>query len=209
MKVVQWKPKRVGDLGRAKAVRTGELRGQVHLTPAPPLPFTDPNAGGGADCSGDVETESVPRAVPAGGLQAPEYLPHIHGGELRPQGPQPRKIANSPCLSLSAQPRPLPQVHHEASIINLLETVFFHKVRHSPCKAREPGGLYLSGRASNPRNIASLNPPPQEVCESADDKVLDLVDYCHRKLILLVARKGRGDLSEEERFQDSSPMQVS
>ncbi|XP_006511693.1 zinc finger MYND domain-containing protein 10 isoform X1 [Mus musculus] len=66
-------------------------------------------------------------------------------------------------------------VHHEASIINLLETVFFHK----------------------------------EVCESADDKVLDLVDYCHRKLILLVARKGGGDLSEEEQFQDSTPMQVS
>ncbi|XP_028612690.1 zinc finger MYND domain-containing protein 10 isoform X2 [Grammomys surdaster] len=64
-------------------------------------------------------------------------------------------------------------VHHEASIINLLETVFFHK----------------------------------EVCESADDKVLDLVDYCHRKLILLVARKGSGDLSEEERSLDSTPMQ--
>lgn len=45
------------------------------------------------------------------------------------------------------------------------------------------------------------------MCESADDTVLDLVDYCHRKLILLVARKGGGDLSEEERFQDSTPMQ--
>ncbi|XP_052575937.1 zinc finger MYND domain-containing protein 10 isoform X2 [Peromyscus californicus insignis] len=65
------------------------------------------------------------------------------------------------------------KVHHEASIINLLETVFFHK----------------------------------EVCESADDKVLDLVDYCHRKLILLVARNGCGDPSEEERPQDSTPMQ--
>jgi hypothetical protein len=54
-----------------------------------------------------------------------------------------------------------------------------------------------------------LPEPPQEVCESADDKVLDLVDYCHRKLILLVARKGGGDLSEEEQFQDSTPMQVS
>ncbi|KAL6049011.1 hypothetical protein STEG23_030650 [Scotinomys teguina] len=64
-------------------------------------------------------------------------------------------------------------VHHEASIINLLETVFFHK----------------------------------EVCESADDKALDLVDYCHRKLILLVAQNGCGDPSEEERFQDSTPMQ--
>ncbi|NWX94341.1 ZMY10 protein, partial [Nothoprocta pentlandii] len=45
-------------------------------------------------------------------------------------------------------------LHHEASIINLLETVFFYK----------------------------------EVCEAAEDGVLDLIDYCHRKLTLLVAR---------------------
>ncbi|XP_039589819.1 zinc finger MYND domain-containing protein 10 isoform X2 [Passer montanus] len=45
-------------------------------------------------------------------------------------------------------------LHHEASIINLLETVFFHK----------------------------------EICESAEDSVLDLIDYCHRKLALLAAR---------------------
>ncbi|XP_060241301.1 zinc finger MYND domain-containing protein 10 isoform X3 [Meriones unguiculatus] len=64
-------------------------------------------------------------------------------------------------------------VHHEASIINLLETVFFHK----------------------------------EVCESADDKVLDLVDYCHRKLILLVARTSYPDPSEEDWSQNSTPMQ--
>ncbi|KAM5292803.1 zinc finger MYND domain-containing protein 10 [Ctenodactylus gundi] len=63
-------------------------------------------------------------------------------------------------------------VHHEASIINLLETVFFHK----------------------------------EVCESADDTILDLVDYCHRKLTLLVARTGHGGHPEEERFQDNNPM---
>ncbi|NXP59467.1 ZMY10 protein, partial [Chloropsis cyanopogon] len=44
-------------------------------------------------------------------------------------------------------------LHHEASIINLLETVFFHK----------------------------------EICESAEDSVLDLIDYCHRKLTLLAA----------------------
>uniref|UniRef100_A0A8D0EMD0 Zinc finger MYND domain-containing protein 10 n=1 Tax=Strix occidentalis caurina TaxID=311401 RepID=A0A8D0EMD0_STROC len=42
-------------------------------------------------------------------------------------------------------------LHHEASIINLLETVFFHK----------------------------------EICESAEDSILDLIDYCHRKLTLL------------------------
>ncbi|KFO85678.1 Zinc finger MYND domain-containing protein 10, partial [Buceros rhinoceros silvestris] len=45
-------------------------------------------------------------------------------------------------------------LHHEASIINLLETVFFYK----------------------------------EICESAEDSVLDLIDYCHRKLTLLAAR---------------------
>ncbi|XP_014394459.1 PREDICTED: zinc finger MYND domain-containing protein 10 isoform X2 [Myotis brandtii] len=62
-------------------------------------------------------------------------------------------------------------LHHEASIINLLETVFFHK----------------------------------EVCESAEDTVLDLVDYCHRKLTLLVAQSGRGEPPEEE-AEDVSPM---
>ncbi|XP_019486901.1 PREDICTED: zinc finger MYND domain-containing protein 10 isoform X3 [Hipposideros armiger] len=64
-------------------------------------------------------------------------------------------------------------VHHEASIINLLETVFFHK----------------------------------EVCESAEDTVLDLVDYCHRKLTLLVARSGHGGPPEKEESQYSTPMQ--
>uniref|UniRef100_A0A8C7A3P5 Zinc finger MYND domain-containing protein 10 n=2 Tax=Neovison vison TaxID=452646 RepID=A0A8C7A3P5_NEOVI len=63
-------------------------------------------------------------------------------------------------------------VHHEASIVNLLETVFFHK----------------------------------EVCESAEDTVLDLVDYCHRKLTLLVARSSRGGPPEEE-SQYSTPIQ--
>ncbi|XP_055269871.1 zinc finger MYND domain-containing protein 10 isoform X1 [Moschus berezovskii] len=62
-------------------------------------------------------------------------------------------------------------LHHEASIINLLETVFFHK----------------------------------EVCESAEDTILDLVDYCHRKLTLLVAQSGRGAPPEEE-GEYSTPM---
>lgn len=66
-------------------------------------------------------------------------------------------------------------VHHEASIINLLETVFFHK----------------------------------EVCESAEDTVLDLVDYCHRKLAMLVSRSGQSSSLEEEDSQDTTPMQVS
>ncbi|XP_058415234.1 zinc finger MYND domain-containing protein 10 isoform X2 [Diceros bicornis minor] len=63
-------------------------------------------------------------------------------------------------------------VHHEASIINLLETVFFHKV-----------------------------------CESAEDTVLDLVDYCHRKLTLLVARSGHSGPPEDNESQYSTPMQ--
>lgn len=49
---------------------------------------------------------------------------------------------------------------------------------------------------------------PQEVCESAKDTVLDLVDYCHRKLALLVARSGRGGPPEKEESQYNTPMQV-
>uniref|UniRef100_A0A674ELC3 Zinc finger MYND domain-containing protein 10 n=1 Tax=Salmo trutta TaxID=8032 RepID=A0A674ELC3_SALTR len=50
-------------------------------------------------------------------------------------------------------------IHHEASIINLLETIMYHK----------------------------------DSCEGADDSVLDLVDYCHRKLTLLASRASRDD----------------
>ncbi|KAM9409050.1 zinc finger MYND domain-containing protein 10 [Pholidichthys leucotaenia] len=45
-------------------------------------------------------------------------------------------------------------LHHEATIINLLETIMFHK----------------------------------DSCEAAGDSVFDLVDYCHRKLTLLVSK---------------------
>ncbi|XP_060899033.1 zinc finger MYND domain-containing protein 10 [Labrus mixtus] len=48
-------------------------------------------------------------------------------------------------------------IHHEATIINLLETIMFHK----------------------------------DSCEAADDSVLDLVDYCHRKLTLLAGKATR------------------
>uniref|UniRef100_A0AAX7TC81 Zinc finger MYND domain-containing protein 10 n=1 Tax=Astatotilapia calliptera TaxID=8154 RepID=A0AAX7TC81_ASTCA len=44
-------------------------------------------------------------------------------------------------------------IHHEATIINLLETIMFHK----------------------------------DSCDAADDSLLDLVDYCHRKLTLLAS----------------------
>nr|XP_033781614.1 zinc finger MYND domain-containing protein 10 [Geotrypetes seraphini] len=54
-------------------------------------------------------------------------------------------------------------MHHEATIINLLETVFYH----------------------------------QDVCESAEDTVMDLIDYCHRKLTLLVARISTDTLTED------------
>ncbi|NWS78122.1 ZMY10 protein, partial [Crotophaga sulcirostris] len=58
-------------------------------------------------------------------------------------------------------------VHHEASIINLLETVFFYK----------------------------------EVCESAEDSILDLIDYCHRKLTLLAARSTNGQTGTLAEFR--------
>ncbi|XP_064154274.1 zinc finger MYND domain-containing protein 10 [Anguilla rostrata] len=57
-------------------------------------------------------------------------------------------------------------IHHEATIINLLETVMFHR----------------------------------ESCEAAEDSVLDLVDYCHRKLTLLAGRSEREDPTTEGRL---------
>ncbi|CAL8353935.1 unnamed protein product [Gadus morhua 'NCC'] len=48
-------------------------------------------------------------------------------------------------------------IHYEATVINLLETIMFHK----------------------------------DSCEAAEDSVLDLVDYCHRKLTLLASRTSR------------------
>ncbi|XP_034169870.2 zinc finger MYND domain-containing protein 10 isoform X3 [Pangasianodon hypophthalmus] len=56
-------------------------------------------------------------------------------------------------------------IHHEATIINLLETILYHK----------------------------------ESCEAAEDTVVDLVDYCHRKLTLLAGRCARGELPTEDR----------
>uniref|UniRef100_G3N8N2 Zinc finger MYND domain-containing protein 10 n=1 Tax=Gasterosteus aculeatus aculeatus TaxID=481459 RepID=G3N8N2_GASAC len=60
-------------------------------------------------------------------------------------------------------------IHHEATIINLLETIMYHK----------------------------------DSCEAADDSVLDLVDYCHRKLALLVG-KAAPDQQEPEGKADAS-----
>lgn len=58
------------------------------------------------------------------------------------------------------------------------------------------------------RQNVSLLSASQEVCESAEDTVLDLIDYCHRKLTLLVARSSHGRPPEEEEPQYSTPMQV-
>ncbi|XP_041816678.1 zinc finger MYND domain-containing protein 10 [Chelmon rostratus] len=55
-------------------------------------------------------------------------------------------------------------IHHEATIINLLETIMFHK----------------------------------DSCEAADDSVLDLVDYCHRKLTLLASKATRESLTTRD-----------
>jgi hypothetical protein len=62
------------------------------------------------------------------------------------------------------------------------------------------------GRASETESFPSL--APQEVCESAEDTILDLVDYCHRKLTLLVARNGHGAPLEKDGSLDNTPMQV-
>ncbi|KAM3844515.1 zinc finger MYND domain-containing protein 10 [Vipera latastei] len=58
-------------------------------------------------------------------------------------------------------------LRHEASIINLLETVFFHK----------------------------------EICESAEDTILDLIDYTHRKLTWLAAQSANGKIPFEQKLQ--------
>lgn len=47
----------------------------------------------------------------------------------------------------------------------------------------------------------------KEVCELVEDIVLDLVDYCYCKLILLVVWSGCGGFFEGEGFQDSNFMQ--
>ncbi|MFT7800712.1 zinc finger MYND domain-containing protein 10 isoform X2 [Arapaima gigas] len=57
-------------------------------------------------------------------------------------------------------------IHHEATIINLLETVMFH---------REP-------------------------CEAAEELILDLVDYCHRKLTMLAGQSTSGEDTSPDSF---------
>ncbi|KAM5148675.1 zinc finger MYND domain-containing protein 10 isoform 2-T2 [Mantella aurantiaca] len=66
-------------------------------------------------------------------------------------------------------------IHHEATIINLLETIFYHK----------------------------------DVCESAEDLVLDLIDYCHRKLTLLASKGSSGELPSQDRITANPSTNVS
>ncbi|XP_060926512.1 zinc finger MYND domain-containing protein 10 [Limanda limanda] len=61
-------------------------------------------------------------------------------------------------------------IHHEATIINLLETIMFHK----------------------------------DSCEAADDAVLDLVDYCHRKLTLLASKAIREKTTAQINLKDKT-----
>ncbi|XP_016891870.1 zinc finger MYND domain-containing protein 10 isoform X2 [Cynoglossus semilaevis] len=56
-------------------------------------------------------------------------------------------------------------IHHEATVINLLETIMFHK----------------------------------DSCEAAEDTLLDLVDYCHRKLTLLASKGVTGESTATDR----------
>ncbi|XP_066452987.1 zinc finger MYND domain-containing protein 10 [Eleutherodactylus coqui] len=63
-------------------------------------------------------------------------------------------------------------VHHEATIINLLETIFYHK----------------------------------DVCESAEHLALDLIDYCHRKLTLLLSA---GGIAGQDRLLPTSASETS
>ncbi|KAG8007716.1 Zinc finger MYND domain-containing protein 10 [Nibea albiflora] len=66
-------------------------------------------------------------------------------------------------------------IHHEATIINLLETIMFHK----------------------------------ESCEAAYESVLDLVDYCHRKLTLLASKATRGDVTTHDQRRETDKAVVS
>uniref|UniRef100_A0A8C9S3R3 Zinc finger MYND domain-containing protein 10 n=1 Tax=Scleropages formosus TaxID=113540 RepID=A0A8C9S3R3_SCLFO len=59
-------------------------------------------------------------------------------------------------------------IHHEATIINLLETILFHR----------------------------------EACEAAEESILDLVDYCHRKLVVLAGRTTSAEETAPDRLID-------
>ncbi|XP_068816405.1 zinc finger MYND domain-containing protein 10 isoform X1 [Struthio camelus] len=85
-----------------------------------------------------------------------------------------------------------PQLHHEASIINLLETVFFYKAENQLKAQQCSQPLFATvGRI-------------KEICESAEDSILDLIDYCHRKLTLLAARSANGQIVTQEELHPTA-----
>ncbi|XP_013417861.1 zinc finger MYND domain-containing protein 10 [Lingula anatina] len=55
-------------------------------------------------------------------------------------------------------------LYHEATIINLLETIMYHK----------------------------------DACESAEESILDLLDYCYRKLTALIAKSEESDEDDDD-----------
>lgn len=90
------------------------------------------------------------------------------------------------------------QLYSEGTVASLLETAFFYQVTFPSvpftfyfCIIM---GLHL---------LSFLN---QESCEVAGDSVLDLVDYCHRRLVALLARREgeeKGGVVQEMEEDDS------
>lgn len=64
-------------------------------------------------------------------------------------------------------------LYHEATLVNLLETIFYHK----------------------------------DPCEAAEDCVLDLVDYCHRKITDMMARQEESAGGDCESTQESKSIE--
>ena len=62
--------------------------------------------------------------------------------------------------------------------------MFFYKVRgrFSFLQCKAPGG----GKPG--LSLCETVVVVKEICESAEDSILDLIDYCHRKLTLLAAQ---------------------
>ncbi|XP_020558775.1 zinc finger MYND domain-containing protein 10 isoform X1 [Oryzias latipes] len=64
-------------------------------------------------------------------------------------------------------------IYHESTVINLLQTILFHK----------------------------------DSCEAAGDSLVDLVDYCHRKLTLLASKDTRGDATSCNKHENVSSIE--
>ncbi|XP_071784356.1 zinc finger MYND domain-containing protein 10-like [Asterias amurensis] len=64
-------------------------------------------------------------------------------------------------------------LYHEATLVNLLETILYHK----------------------------------EPCEAAEDCILDIIDYCYRKITYLIARQEAEE--DEDDNEDATPKKAS